>query len=82
MGRDRFSKFNGNMSLPWGKLRQHLELANAGHSDTLGLRHFNWDPTCSLVYDFGESKDLFVCVIFTEQVEDAMKFVSVIKGGI
>ena len=64
----------------WLKWGAQLELGKAG-PDRTGLRHFNWDPPCSLVDNFVKNKDTTVCAVSTEQVGDSTRFNSIIEGG-
>ena len=48
--------------------------------DRMGLRHFNWDPPCSLVSDFVMNRDTLVCSVFTEYLGKSMRFTFLFEG--
>ena len=48
--------------------------------DRAGLRHFNWDPPCSSVSDFVIDNDTLVCAVFSEYLDNSMRFTSLLEG--
>ena len=63
----------------WSQLRAKLGVGNSIF-DRTSLRHFNWDPPCSLVSDFVSDNDTLVCAVFTEYLDNSMRFTSLIEG--
>ena len=63
----------------WSHLGHKLGLGTA-IPDRSGLRCFNWDPPCSLVDDFVLDKDTLVCAVFTENLDNSIRFTSLFEG--
>ena len=63
----------------WSQLRAKLGVGNSIFVRT-GLRHFSWDPPCSLVSDFVIDNDTLVCSVFTEYLDNSMRFTSLLEG--
>ena len=63
----------------WSQLRAKLGVRDSIF-DRTGLRHFNWDPPCSLVSDFVIDNDTLVCAVFTKYLDNSMRFTSLLEG--